>query len=315
MNITASMVKELREMTGCGMMECKNALVETDGNIEKAINYLRERGLAKAEKKIGRIAAEGVVASYAHSDGTFVMAEVNSETDFAAKSDVFGDFVKNILMQIAQNKPADLDTLLSQKCINDDSMDVNEYIKQAIAKLGENLNVRRFIIYNKPEGSVIDSYIHMGGKIGVLVELNFDGDKNSDELKQTVKNIAMQIAASNPQFLDRTEISPEFIEKETEIQKAAAILEVREQGKPEDKVAMIAEKMVTGRIEKYLKEICLVDQPYIIDPDIKVSNYLDNVGKTLNGKISIKRFARFEKGEGIQKKEENFAEEVAKQIK
>jgi len=307
MDITANMVKELREITDCGMMECKKALVETDGNIEKAIDYLRERGIAKAEKKVGRIAAEGIVASYCHTDGTFVMAEINSETDFAAKSDAFKEFAKNILMQIAENKPADLEALLSGKCLNDKSMDVNEYVKQTIAKLSENVNIRRFVIYNKSDDSAIDSYIHAGGKIGVLVELKFGGDKENAEFKQTVKNIAMQVAASNPQFLDRTEISADFIKKEREIQRAAAISE----GKPEK----IVDKMVDGRIEKYIKEICLVDQAYIIDPDIKVSEYLSNTGKALGSGISVKRFTRFERGEGIQKKEENFAEEVAKQIK
>ena len=307
MDITAAMVKQLREMTDCGMMECKKALVETDGNIEKAMDFLRERGLAKAEKKAGRIAAEGLVSSYLHADGTFVLVEVNSETDFAAKSDAFIDFVKNISTQIASNKPADVEALLTQNCINDASMSVSEYIKQTIAKLGENLNVRRFSIYGKSDDSAVDSYIHAGGKIGVLVELAFAGDKDNDAFKQAIRNIAMQVAAARPQFLDRTEISADFITKEREIQRAAAIAE----GKPEK----IVDKMVDGRIEKYIKEICLVDQAYIIDPDMTVNTYLAGIGKELGCPVSIKRFTRFERGEGIEKKEENFADEVAKQIK
>lgn len=306
MTITASMVKELRDMTGCGMMECKKALTETDGNIEKAIDYLRERGLAKAEKKAGRIAAEGLVAAYEHNDGTYVLAEINSETDFAAKSDVFQDFVKDILVHIATTKPASVEALLVEKCLNGDT-DVNDYVKQTIAKLGENLTVRRFVIFNKPEAGAIESYIHAGGKIGVMIELNCDGDVTNEEFKHALKNLAMQVAASNPQFTDRSEISADFIAKEREIQRAAALAE----GKPEK----IVDKMVDGRIEKYMKEICLVDQAYIIDPDMSVKKYLESVAKAMGASVSIKRFARFERGEGIAKKEENFAEEVAKQIK
>ena len=307
MEVTAALVKQLREMTDCGMMECKKALVETNGDIEKAVEFLRERGLAKAEKKAGRIAAEGVVAAYQHTDGTFVLVEINSETDFAAKSDAFIDFSKNIMVQIGTNKPVDTDALFAEKCLNDTSMDVNEYVKQTIAKLGENLNVRRFSVFEASATAGVESYIHAGGKIGVLIEMNFDGNKEDTAFKQTLKNVAMQIAAARPQFLDRTEISADFITKEREIQRAAAIAE----GKPEK----IVDKMVDGRIEKYIKEICLVDQAYIIDPDITIAKYLESCSKDLGGTLSIKRFVRFERGEGIQKKEENFADEVAKQIK
>jgi len=305
MDITASMVKELRDMTACGMMECKKALMETDGNIDAAVDFLRERGLAKAEKKAGRIAAEGIVATYTHTDGSYIMAEINAETDFAAKSDVFKEFVNSVLLQIATNKPADIEALLAEKCINDPSMDMNEYVKQGIAKLGENMAVRRFVIIEKSANALVESYIHAGGKIGVLVEL--DCSVNSDTVKQAAKNVAMQVAAASPKFLDRSEISAEFIAKEREINRAAAIAE----GKPEK----IVDKMVDGRIEKYIKEICLVDQAYIIEPDINVTQYLTAVAKEVGAPISIKKFARFEKGEGIEKKEENFAEEVAKQIK
>ncbi len=305
MAVTASMVKELRDMTGCGMMECKKALVETDGDINKAIDYLRERGLAKAEKKAGRIAAEGIVAAYEAEDGTYVLAEINSETDFAAKSDAFQVFAKDVMMQIAANKPADVETLLAQKCMNDESMTIEEYTKQIIAKLSENLSIRRFAIVDKKADSVTTSYIHMGGKIGVLVELGCEGNVNVDEAKVAAKNIAMQVAAAKPQFLDRTAISAEFIEHERAIQRAAALAE----GKPEK----IVDKMVDGRIEKYMKEICLVDQAYIIDPDMNVTQYLNSVGKAMGATVTVRSFVRFEKGEGIEKKEDNFAEEVAKQ--
>lgn len=305
MSVTASMVKELRDMTGCGMMECKKALVETDGNIEKAIDYLRERGLAKAEKKAGRVAAEGIVATYTHTDGTVVLVEINSETDFAAKSDAFQDFAQNIMKQIAQNKPADVAALLAETCLNDSSTTVEDALKQIIAKLSENLSIRRFEIFESSNDSVVEAYIHAGGKIGVLVELN--SAVSNDEIKQAAKNVAMQVAAAKPQFLDRSFISAEFIAKEREIQRAAALAE----GKPEK----IVDKMVDGRIEKYMKEICLVDQDYIIDPDMSVTKYIESVAKAAGTAISIKRFARFERGEGIEKKEENFADEVAKQVK
>ena len=305
MAVTASMVKELRDMTGCGMMECKKALVETDGDMNKAVDYLRERGLAKAEKKAGRIAAEGIVAAYEAEDGTYVLAEINSETDFAAKSDAFQVFAQDVMKQIAANKPADVATLLAQPCMNDASMTIEEYTKQIIAKLSENLSIRRFAIVEKKADSITTSYIHMGGKIGVLVELGCEGNVNEEEAKAAAKNIAMQVAAANPKFLDRSAISAEFIEHEKAIQRAAALAE----GKPEK----IVDKMVDGRIEKYMKEICLVDQAYIIDPDMNVTQYLNSVGKAMGATVTIRSFVRFEKGEGIEKKEDNFAEEVAKQ--
>lgn len=305
MAVTASMVKELRDMTGCGMMECKKALVETDGDINKAIDYLRERGLAKAEKKAGRIAAEGIVAAYEAEDGTYVLAEINSETDFAAKSDAFQAFAQDVMKQIAVNKPADVETLLAQKCLADESMTIEEYTKQIIAKLSENLSIRRFAIVDKKADSITTSYIHMGGKIGVLVELGAEGTVNADEVKAAAKNVAMQVAAAKPQFLDRSAISADFIEHEKAIQRAAALAE----GKPEK----IVDKMVEGRIEKYMKEICLVDQAYVIDPDMTVTQYLNSVGKAMGANITVRSFVRFEKGEGIEKKEDNFAEEVAKQ--
>ena len=290
--ISAAMVKELREKTGAGMMDCKKVLTETDGDMEKASELLRERGIAKAAKKSGRIAAEGLVDSYVSEDrkvGSIV--EVNAETDFVAKNEEFKAFVKDIAKIVAIQNPADLDSLLNGKYLESDKT-VSEVLTDKIATIGENMSIRRFTRF-ETEG-LVESYIHGEGKIAVLVDFS-KGDET------TARDICMQIAAARPEYVRESEVPAEVVEKEMEILKAQAMNE----GKP----AEIAEKMVKGRIGKFYSEICLVDQAFVKNPDQKVSDVL----KANNSEIV--RFARFEKGEGIEKKEENFAEEVMKQLK
>ncbi len=291
--VTASVVKELREKTGAGMMDCKKVLTETNGDIEKAIELLRERGIAKAAKKSDRIAAEGIVAAYVTEDGKIgTVVEVNSETDFVGKNEEFRNFVAEIAEQIAKENPANLEELLEQKSIKETSKTVKEVLTEKIATIGENLSIRRFERFES--NGLVEKYIHGDGKIGVLVEL-----ENSN--RELAKDICMQIAAAKPEYLDRNSVPQERVEKEMEILKAQAMNE----GKP----AEIAEKMVQGRIGKFYGEICLIEQAFVKDPDIKISKLLEEKG------AKIVRFVRFEKGEGIEKKEENFAEEVMNQLK
>ena len=290
--ISASMVKDLREKTDAGMMDCKKVLTETNGDMEKAMELLRERGIAKAAKKSDRIAADGIVATYVTEDGKVgAVVEVNSETDFVAKNDEFKNFVSEVAEQIAKENPKNVEELLSQKSIKEEKS-VKEVLTDKIATIGENLSIRRFKRF-ETEGTV-ESYIHGDGKIGVLVEM-----KNAD--KELAKDICMQIAAAKPEFLNREEVPSDRIEKEMEILKAQAMNE----GKP----AEIAEKMVQGRIGKFYSEICLLEQEFVKDSSLKVEKLLQQKGAEIIG------FARFEKGEGREKKEENFAEEVMKQIK
>ena len=291
--VTASQVKDLREKTGAGMMDCKKVLTETDGDMERAIELLRERGIAKAAKKSDRIAAEGLVDAYVSEDGKIgAVVEVNAETDFVAKNDEFKNFVKDVAKQIAQTNPANVEELLNAKSIVETDKTVNEVLTNKIATIGENMSIRRFARYESE--SLVSKYIHGEGKIGVLVEL----ENGNEEL---AKDICMQIAAAKPEFLDRESVPAERVEKEMEILKAQAMNE----GKP----AEIAEKMVQGRIGKFYGEICLIEQEFVKNPDIKIKQLLESKG------AKVVRFARFEKGEGIEKKEENFAEEVARQIK
>ena len=291
--VTASLVKELREKTGAGMMDCKKVLTETDGDMEKAIELLRERGIAKAAKKSDRIAAEGVVTAYVSEDGKVgSVVEVNSETDFVGKNEEFRNFVADVAEQIAKENPANVEELLNQKSIKDSTKTVQEILTGKIATIGENLTIRRFARFES--NGLVEKYIHGDGKIGVLVEL----ENGNEEL---AKDICMQIAAAKPEYLDREAVPQERVEKEMEILKAQAMNE----GKP----AEIAEKMVQGRIGKFYAEICLVEQPFVKDPDMKVGKLVESKG------AKIIRFARFEKGEGIEKKEENFAEEVMNQLK
>lgn len=302
--ITAKLVKELREKTGAGMMDCKKALTESNGDMEKAIEFLREKGLASAAKKAGRVAAEGIVTTYISEDNkTAVVLEVNCETDFVAINEDFVEFTNNVAKQIATTDLADVETLLEVK-YNGTEKTVKETLTELIAKIGENMNVRRFEKITVENGA-INSYIHAGGKIGVLVALNCETE-NNDILVPLAKDLAMQVAAVNPLFLDETSVDQEALNKEREIYKVQALNE----GKPEK----IVEKMVEGRIKKYLKEVCLVDQVWVKDGDYTITKLLQEKSKEVGSEITIAKFVRFEKGEGIEKKEENFAEEVQKQM-
>ena len=291
--ISASQVKELREKTGAGMMECKKVLTETDGDMEKAMDLLRERGITKAAKKSSRIAAEGLVDAYVSEDGKVgAVLEVNAETDFVAQNAEFQKFVKEVVEQVAKTNPANVEELLAQKSLVEADKTVKEVLTGKIATIGENISIRRFARYETADG-LVAKYIHGDGKIGVLVEM-----KNADEA--LAKDICMQIAAAKPEFLNREDVPAERLAKEMEILKVQAMNE----GKPE----AIAEKMVQGRVNKFYGEICLVDQEFVKNPDLKVSELLKQHG------AEVVKFARLERGEGIEKKEENFAEEVAKQL-
>ena len=291
--ITAEQVKSLREKTGAGMMDCKKVLTETDGDMEKAMELLRERGIAKAAKKSDRIAAEGLVYALVSEDKKVgVVVEVNAETDFVAKNQEFRDFVADVAKQIVEKNPADVEALLEQESIVVPGKTVKEVLTDKIATIGENMSIRRFVRYES--AGLVGSYIHGDGKIGVLVDM----PKGDDTL---AKDICMQIAAARPEYLNETEVPADVLEKEMEILKAQAMNE----GKP----AEIAEKMVKGRIGKFYSEICLVDQAFVKNPDIKIKDLLAQSG------ADIVRFTRMEKGEGLEKREENFAEEVMKQMK
>ena len=309
MAITAAMVKELREMTGAGMMDCKKALNATEGDMDKAVEFLRENGLAKAAKKADRIAAEGMVATNVSADGKVAsIVEVNSETDFVAKNEKFTSFVSALAKQIAEGDYADLESLLAAPWAEDASKTVNEHLASLIATIGENMTIRRFEKITT-EG-VISSYIHAGGKIGVLVEAKTDASKETVE--ECLKNVAMQVAALNAKYVSRNEISADYIAHEKEILKAQIMNDPKESQKPEKVIA----GMIEGRVNKELKEICLVDQIYVKAEDGKqnVGAYVQSVAKAAGINLEVTKFVRFETGEGIEKKEENFAEEVAKQM-
>ena len=300
MAFTTADAKELREMTGCGMMDCKKALAEADGDKEKAVDILREKGMAKAVKKAGRIASEGIVKDYI--DGNVgVVVEVNAETDFVAKNDQFIEFVTDVAKTIAEKNPADVEALKAET-ISGGSQTVGDALTEKIAKIGENMNIRRFARY---EGTVA-SYIHGGGRIGVLVKFDTDcADKPGFD--EFAKNIAMQIAAAGAEYLDRDSVPADRVEHEKEILAAQA----KNEGKPDN----IIEKMIIGRINKFYKEVCLVDQEYIKDGDLSVAKYVQQTAKELGGSIKIVDYTRFEKGEGLEKKSEDFAAEVASMIK
>lgn len=306
--ISAAMVKELREMTGAGMMDCKKALSATDGNMEEAVDFLREKGLATAQKKANRIAAEGLVTTLVSADEkNAVVVEVNSETDFVAKNEKFQTYVAQVAEQALETGAADIDAFLAEPWKFDTSKTVNEALAGEIAVIGENMHIRRFTQVHEENGFVA-SYIHAGGKIGVLVDV--ETDVINDSVKEMARNIAMQCAALRPKYTNRSEVDQEYIEKEKEILMVAAKNE-----KP-DANEKILTGMVMGRINKELKEICLLDQVYVKAEDGKqvVAKYVEQVAKENNAKITIKGFARFETGEGLEKKQENFAEEVAKQM-
>ena len=310
MAITAGMVKELREMTGAGMMDCKKALTATEGNMDAAVDWLREKGLASAQKKAGRIAAEGIVDICETEDGHKAVAvAVNAETDFVAKNEKFRSYVADVAAQALKTTASDIEGFLEEKWEKDPSLTVKEALASQIAVIGENMNIRRFRQMEEQNG-FIASYIHAGGKIGVLVDV--ETDVVNDAVKEMAKNVAMQAAALKPLYTSDAEVEPDYIEKE----KAILMAQIQNDPKESQKPEKVIQGMIQGRINKELKEICLLDQVYVKAEDGKqsVGKYVEQVAKENNAKITIKGFVRFETGEGIEKKEENFAEEVAKQM-
>ena len=307
-NITSQMVKELREMTQAGMLDCKKALIEAEGEMEKAVEWLREKGLAAAAKKASRIAAEGAVASYVsddHSVGDIV--EINCETDFVANTDNFKAFCKNIALHIAKADPKDIDELMGQKFVNDESKTITDLVSDATVAIGEKISIRRFARYATNQGAV-ESYIHMGGKIGVLllVENDAPATLQDDVFKTYYHDVALQIAAAKPEHVRKEEVPTANLDKEKEILRAQALNE----GKPEK----IVDKMVEGRIEKYYKEVCLLEQPFVKDGDKSVGQLTAEVAKAIGANLNVVCFERFERGEGIEKRQDNFAEEIAQQM-
>ncbi|MFD1777922.1 MULTISPECIES: translation elongation factor Ts [Fredinandcohnia] len=292
MAVTAQMVKELREKTGAGMMDCKKALTETDGDMEKAIDYLREKGIAKAAKKGDRIAAEGLTSIEVQGNEAVIL-EVNAETDFVAKNEGFQTLVKELAAHLLAKKPANVEEALEQQMDNGTS--VAEHVNAAIAKIGEKLSLRRFEVVTKEDGDAFGAYLHMGGRIGVLTVLG--GTSDSD----VAKDVAMHIAAVNPKYVTRDQVSAEEVEREREVLTQQALNE----GKPENIVA----KMVEGRLGKFFEDVCLLDQSFVKDPDQKVRKFVESKGAT------VKSFVRYEVGEGIEKRQDNFAEEVMSQVK
>ena len=309
MAITAGMVKELREMTGAGMMDCKKALSETNGDMDAAVEFLRKNGQAKAEKKASRIAAEGLCTVVVKDDTTAAVVEVNSETDFVAKNETFQSFVKAVAAQAVNSDAKDMDAFMAEAWNEDASKTVNDALVEKVAVIGENLKIRRFEKVVAEHGCVV-SYVHGGGRIGVIVDA--DTDVVNDAVKEAMVNIAMQIAALNPKYVSRDEVSADYIAHEKEILMAQIQNDPKESQKPEK----VIQGMIQGRINKELKEICLLDQVYVKAEDGKqsVAQYVAQVAKANNATVAVKGFVRFETGEGIEKKEENFAEEVAKQM-
>lgn len=295
MAITASMVKELREKTGAGMMDCKKALTEKDGDMEKAVEFLREKGLASAAKKAGRIAAEGL-ASVEVDGNAAVLVEVNCETDFVAKNVDFQSFISDVSKHILNKRPTSVEEALTQK-LNDEEETVQDRLSRLISKIGENMNLRRFEVVEKKESDSFGAYVHMGGRICVLTVVTNSTNEN------LAKDIAMHVAAINPRFLSKDQVSDEVIEAEKELLTQQALKE----GKP----ANIVEKMVIGRMAKFYSEVCLLEQPFVKDPDLTVSKLLKKEGND----TTVKSFTRYELGEGIEKRQDNFAEEVMSQVK
>lgn len=307
MAFTALDVKNLREMTGVGMMDCKKALVEADGNIDKAIEWLREKGLAAAQKKAGRIAAEG--AAYAEVfDGVGVVVEVNAETDFVAKNELFIEFTKTIAAIVAKENPADVEALLALNYTGS-QYTVEQTQQEKILVIGENIKIRRFARYT--DGFSVP-YVHMGARIGVIVNMELSaGLEAKPEITELGKDIAMQIAAMNPSFLDKSDVDQSTMEKEKEILTAQAKEDPKNASKPE----AIIEKMVLGRVSKYYEENCLLQQAYVKGDKISVEKHVAEVAKAVGGEIKVKGYTRFEKGEGIQKRQDDFAAEIASLVK
>lgn len=302
MAVTAQMVKELREATGAGMMDCKKALTEADGNMERAVDILREKGLSKAAKKADRVAAEGLVTIKTNADNTVAaIVEVNSETDFVAKNQDFKDFVADVAEMVLEGDVADVEALLASN--HKEGKALKDVLNDRVATIGEKLDVRRF--KRIATNGKVAGYIHGGGKIGVVVELATDS--NDERVLTLGKDIAMQVAAMNPKYISRDDVDPEYIAHETEVLTQQALNE----GKP----ANIVEKMVVGRLNKELKEVCLVDQVFVKDSELTISKLIAKVAKEVASDISVANMVRYEVGEGIEKREENFAEEVAKQMK
>jgi len=303
MEITASMVKELREMTNAGMMDCKKALKETNGDMSKAADYLREKGLAAAAKKASRIAAEGLVGSYyCEKCNTAALVEVNCETDFVAKTDEFKALVEDICIQVIAANPADVDALLASKFVKDETQTVADLITAKVATIGEKITVRRFARFAASENGMVDTYIHMGGKVGVMVELSCT--EKTDALVEVAHDIALQIAAASPvapEYVRRSEVRADHLEHEKEILAAQA----RNEGKPEK----IIEKMVMGRVDKFYKEVCLLEQPFVKDPDMNVEKMIAAKAKGAD----VVRFVRYKMGEGLEKRVDDLAAEVAAQ--
>ncbi len=303
--VTSAMVKELRERTSAGMMDCKKALVESNGDMDKAIEWLREKGLSQAAKKASRIAAEGVVAQYTNDNGSVgVIVEINCETDFVARTDNFLAFCKNVAKHIALAKPVDVDELLGQKFVDDDAKTISDLVSDATVAIGEKISIRRFVRYEST--GVVSTYIHLGGSVGVIVEVATDKPENED-VKAFAHDLALQIAAARPEAVRREEVDASKLEKEKEILRAQAINE----GKPEK----IVDRMVEGRIEKYYKEVCLLDQAFVKDPDKSIKGLMGEIAKASGATLDIVRFTRYERGEGIEKRQDNFAEEIAAQMK
>ncbi|MEF9852917.1 MAG: translation elongation factor Ts [Hydrogenoanaerobacterium sp.] len=308
MAFTAKDVQALRERTGCGMMDCKKTLTEADGDMEKAIELLREKGLAAAAKKAGRIAAEGMVAAYVDEAKKIgVVIEVNAETDFVAKNDKFKAFVDNCAKTVAEQNPADVEALLACKASGLDET-IEEELREKILTIGENMKVRRFERY---EGDIV-TYVHGEGRIGVMVLFDADAAVSAKaEFKDMAKDVAMQIAAIAPAYLSEETVPAEVIEKEKEIM----LVQMQNDEKTKNKPAQVQEKMISGKIKKFFKENCLIDQAFIKNGDISVGQFVTDTAKELGGAVSIKSFVRFEKGEGLEKREDNFADEVAGMMK
>ena len=304
MAFTAADVKNLREMTGVGMMDCKKALAASDGDMDKAVEYLREKGLAASAKKAGRIAAEGM-AYAAVVDGVGVVVEVNAETDFVGKNEKFVDFVKGVAATVAKEQPADLDALMACKYAGTDRT-ITEQQQEMVLVIGENIKVRRFAFFTE---GVSVAYVHAGGKIGVLV--NLDTDLTAEQVEEMGKDAAMQIAALNPRFWDKAQVTEDVLENEKKIMLAQMANDPKMANKPEQ----VREKIVMGKLNKFYSENCLLQQEFVKDNDLTVEKYLASAAKALGGKVAFKDAVRFEKGEGIEKKQENFAAEIASMVK
>ncbi|MBO4496406.1 MAG: elongation factor Ts [Clostridiales bacterium] len=308
-DISAAQVKELRDMTGSGIMDCKRALQESDGDIEKAVAWLREKGIAKAEKKSTRVAAEGaVIAKISDDKKSGVLVEINIETDFAANTDKFKAFTDAVATHILIKKPANIEELMAQPLYNDESKTVEVFQKEAIADIGENTSIRRFVIYEVEGNGAVAAYIHMGGKVGVFVEVTTDDDSviTKPEFADFAKNIGMQVASMRPNWVSEDEVPQAELDKEVEIIKNKAL----EEGKPEK---IVMERIVPGQIKNFYKLNCLVDQEFFRDDDLTISQYIDQSIKAIGANVSVVRFTRYGLGEGIEKKVDDFAEEVRKQ--